>query len=122
MSILVIAEHDNAGLKAATLNAVTAAAEIGARLGTDIHVLVAGADCGTVAEHAARIQGVTRVKLADAAHYGDQTAENLAALAFATLDAVYLDHYGNQLRLERVRLYETPNCWADASRQDVAGS
>lgn len=50
------------------------------------------------------------------------TAENLAALAFARLDAVYLDHYGNQLRLERVRLYETPNCWADASRQDVAGS
>lgn len=50
------------------------------------------------------------------------TAENLAALAFTRLDAVYLDHYGNQLRLERVRLYETPNCWADASRQDVAGS
>lgn len=50
------------------------------------------------------------------------TAENLAALAFARLNAVYLDHYGNQLRLERVRLYETPNCWADASRQDVAGA
>ena len=49
------------------------------------------------------------------------TAENLAAIAFATLDAVYLDHYGNHLRLERVRLYETPNCWADALREDVAG-
>ncbi|MCK9387748.1 MAG: FAD-binding protein [Sulfuritalea sp.] len=87
MSILVIAEHDNAGLKAATLNAVTAAAEIGARLGTDIHVLVAGADCGTVAEHATRIRGVTRVKVADAAHYGDQTAENLAALIVAVVDS-----------------------------------
>ena len=50
------------------------------------------------------------------------TVENLAAIAFARLDAVYLDQYGNQLRLERIRLYETPNCWADASRQDVAGS
>jgi 6-pyruvoyltetrahydropterin/6-carboxytetrahydropterin synthase len=49
------------------------------------------------------------------------TAENLATIAFAKLDAAYLDHYGNHLRLERVRLYETPNCWADASRQDVAG-
>ncbi|TRZ65469.1 MAG: 6-carboxytetrahydropterin synthase QueD [Rhodocyclaceae bacterium] len=48
------------------------------------------------------------------------TAENLAALAFARLDAVYFDHYGNHLRLERIRLYETPNCWADALRRDVA--
>lgn len=46
------------------------------------------------------------------------TAENLVALAFARLDAVYQDRYGNQLRLERVRLYETPNCWADALRED----
>lgn len=50
------------------------------------------------------------------------TAENLAAIAFAILDAAYLDHYGNHLRLERVRLYETPNCWADALRQDLAAS
>lgn len=42
------------------------------------------------------------------------TAENLAMIAFARLDAVYQDRYGNHLRLERVRLYETPNCWADA--------
>lgn len=42
------------------------------------------------------------------------TAENLAALAFNILGAVYLDTYGNHLRLERVRLFETPNCWADA--------
>ena len=45
------------------------------------------------------------------------TAENLATIAFDTLDAVYRDSYGNHLKLERVRLYETPNCWADATRQ-----
>ncbi len=50
------------------------------------------------------------------------TAENLAATAFATLDAVYRDSYGNHLRLERVRLFETPNCWADALRADCAGN
>ena len=42
------------------------------------------------------------------------TAENLAQTAFEILDRVYRDTYGNALRLERVRLYETPNCWADA--------
>ncbi len=44
------------------------------------------------------------------------TAENLAAEAFRILDPAYHDVYANQLRLERVRLYETPNCWADATR------
>ena len=44
------------------------------------------------------------------------TAENLAQIAFERLDGVYRDTYGNHLRLERVRLYETPNCWADARR------
>ncbi|WP_263768653.1 6-carboxytetrahydropterin synthase QueD [Propionivibrio soli] len=44
------------------------------------------------------------------------TAENLVERAFAILDGVYKDTYGNALRLERVRLYETPNCWADAVR------
>lgn len=44
------------------------------------------------------------------------TAENLAQRAFSLLDAVYRDTYGNHLRLQRVRLYETPNCWADAVR------
>ena len=79
MSLLVIAEHDNASLKAATLNAVTAAAKIGG----EIHVLVAGSGCGAVAEQAAKVAGVAKVKVADAAHYGDQTAENLAALIVA---------------------------------------
>jgi electron transfer flavoprotein alpha subunit len=81
MALLVIAEHDNAVLKAATLNAVTAAAKIGG----EIHLLVAGANCGSVAEQAAKVAGVAKVKVADAAHYGDQTAENLAALIVAAV-------------------------------------
>ena len=48
------------------------------------------------------------------------TAENLARLAFAILDPVYRDTYGNQLRLARVRLFETPNCWADADRDTAS--
>lgn len=47
------------------------------------------------------------------------TAENLARIAFETLDPVYQASYGNRLRLERVRIYETPNCWADALRSDA---
>ncbi len=47
------------------------------------------------------------------------TAENLALIAFRILDQVYRDTYGNHLRLERVRLYETPNCWADALRGEA---
>ena len=79
MAILVIAEHDNASLKPATLNAVSAAAKIGG----DIHVLVAGSGCGAAAEAAAKVAGVAKVKVADAAHYADQTAESLAALIVA---------------------------------------
>lgn len=49
------------------------------------------------------------------------TAENLAMFAFRTLDGAYRDTYGNRLRLERVRIYETPNNWADCLRgEDVA--
>jgi 6-pyruvoyltetrahydropterin/6-carboxytetrahydropterin synthase len=44
------------------------------------------------------------------------TAENLVQRAFQILDAVYRDNYGNHLHLQQVRLYETPNCWADALR------
>jgi 6-pyruvoyltetrahydropterin/6-carboxytetrahydropterin synthase len=46
------------------------------------------------------------------------TAEHLALAAFLALDRAYTDRYGNGLRLERVRLYETPNCWADCDRAD----
>ena len=79
MAILVIAEHDNASLKAATLNTVSAAS----KLGSEVHVLVAGANCGAAAEQAAKVAGVTKVRVADAAHYDSQTAENVAALVVA---------------------------------------
>lgn len=48
------------------------------------------------------------------------TAENLALEAFRILDGEYRDSYHNQLKLERIRIYETPNCWADADRQALA--
>ena len=81
MSILVIAEHDNASLKAASLNAVAAAAEIAGHLEqTEIHVLVAGHQCAAVAEAAAAIAGVAKVILADAACFEHQLPESLAPL------------------------------------------
>ena len=76
MKTLVIAEHDNRHLAAATLNAVTAAA----RFGGEIDLLVAGADCGGVVAQACAVAGVARVLKADAAHYADALAENLAVL------------------------------------------
>ncbi|SIS77058.1 electron transfer flavoprotein subunit alpha/FixB family protein [Neptunomonas antarctica] len=76
MAILVIAEHDNSTLKAATLNAVTAATQ----MGSDVHVLVAGAGCLAVAEQAANVQGVSQVLLADDATYEHQLAENISLL------------------------------------------
>ena len=76
MPILVIAEHDNASLKGATLNTVSAAAKLGAA----IDVLVAGAGCGAAAEAASKLAGVAKVKVADAAAYAEQGAENVAAL------------------------------------------
>jgi len=79
MTILVIAEHDHASLKAATLNTVAAAQKIGG----EVHLLVAGANCQAAAQAAAQLQGVAKVKVADAAHYQDQTAENLTALVLA---------------------------------------
>ena len=74
MSILVIAEHDNDAVQAATLNTVTAARELGA----EIDVLVAGHNCSQVADSAAKIEGVTRVLLADHTVLEHQLAECLA--------------------------------------------
>ncbi len=79
MACLVIAEHDNATLKGATLNTVAAAA----RIGGDIHVLVAGGSCGAVAQAAAQIAGVSKVLVADAPHFADALAENVAAQVVA---------------------------------------
>ncbi|WP_291986096.1 FAD-binding protein [Candidatus Accumulibacter sp. ACC007] len=83
MAILVIAEHDNSSIKPATLNAVTAASKIGA----DVHLLVAGSACAPAADAAAKIAGVGKVLLADAAQYADQSPENLAALVVANAAA-----------------------------------
>jgi electron transfer flavoprotein alpha subunit len=76
MAILVIAEHNNAVLAAATLNTVAAAQQIDG----DIHLLVAGAGCGAVAEAAAKVQGVAKVLLADNAAFAHQLPENVAPL------------------------------------------
>ena len=76
MSVLIIAEHDNASLKAATRNAVTA----GLILGEEVHVLVAGHNCDAVVEASAQLAGVAKVFHASAAHYGYALAEELAPL------------------------------------------
>jgi electron transfer flavoprotein alpha subunit len=79
MSVLVLAEHDNKELSPGTLNTVTA----GLQLDTDVHVLVAGNGCGPVAEAAAKISGVTRVRVAQAPHLENPLAEPTAALLVA---------------------------------------
>ncbi len=84
MSILVVAEHDNAALRPVTLSVVAAAQAIGG----EFDVLVAGAGCASAAEEAARIGGARKVLLADNAAYEHALAENLAALV-ADLAAGY---------------------------------
>ncbi|CAM5186583.1 Electron transfer flavoprotein, alpha subunit OS=Castellaniella defragrans (strain DSM / CCUG 39792 / 65Phen) OX=1437824 GN=BN940_07236 PE=3 SV=1 [Castellaniella denitrificans] len=79
MSILVIAEHDNAQLGAATRNVVAAAAAIGG----EVHVLVAGAGARAVADQAAQVASVSKVLLADGPALAHGLAENLAAQVLA---------------------------------------
>ena len=76
MTVLVIAEHDNAALAAATLNTIAAACE----LGDDVHVLVAGAGCAGAAEAAAKAGGVGKVRVADHPACANSLAENVASL------------------------------------------
>ena len=76
MKTLVIAEHDNASVKPATLNAVAAAQA----LGGDIDILIAGADCSAAATEAAAIAGIGKVLCADNGAYGHQLAENVSLL------------------------------------------
>ena len=76
MGILVIAEHDNASLRPATLNTLTAAGE----LDGEVDILIAGADCAGAADAAAKLPGVAKVRVADAPEYGHELAENLAPL------------------------------------------
>ena len=79
MSALVIAEHDNVSLKGSTLNTITAATQCGG----EVHVLVAGHDCQAAAQAATQIAGVTKVLVADAAHFANGLAENAATQALA---------------------------------------
>ena len=79
MTTLVIAEHDNATLKASTLNTITAAVQVGG----DVHVLVAGANAGAVAAAAAAVAGVSKVLHADGPSLAEFLAENVAAQVLA---------------------------------------
>ncbi len=79
MSILVIAEHDQSDLLPATFNTVTAAAQVGG----EVHVLVAGQDCGAIAEAASKITGVSRVLVCDSVTHAQDITENVAALIHA---------------------------------------
>jgi electron transfer flavoprotein alpha subunit len=83
MTSLVIAEHDNATIKGATLNTVTAAIACGG----DVHVLIAGSNAGAAAAAAAKIAGVAKVIHADAAHFAHGLAENVAAQVLAIASA-----------------------------------
>ena len=82
MTTLVIAEHDNAALKPSTLNTIGAAG----RIGGPVHVLVAGHQCSPSAQAATKIQGVEKVRVADAQGYAHPLAENLAALVVSLAD------------------------------------
>ena len=83
MTTLVIADHDNNELKESTLNTVTAASAFG----NDIHVLVAGAGCASVADAASKIAGVTKVLCADDASLEHPLAEVLAPLIVGLADS-----------------------------------
>ena len=76
MSVLLVADHDNAALKIVTLNALAAALE----MDTSVDILVAGEGCSAVAEQAAKAANVGKVLLADNAAYAHQLPENVAAL------------------------------------------
>ena len=82
MSILVVAEHDNAEIKAATLNTIAAAVAIGG----EIHVLVAGDGCAAAGDAAAKIDGVAKVLVADSPEYANGIAENLTPLILSMAD------------------------------------
>lgn len=82
MTTLLIADHDNKTLKDATAKALTAATE----LGGEVHVLIAGKDCGGAAEDAGKLTGVTKVLVADAAEFEHQLAEPIAALVVSLAD------------------------------------
>lgn len=79
MAVLVIAEHDNASIRGATLNTVTAALSCGG----DVHILIAGHNAANAAQAATRVAAVSKVLLADGAQFEHQLAENVAAQVLA---------------------------------------
>ncbi len=81
MKTLVLVEHDGAHIKDATLATVTAASQLG-----EIHLLVAGKGIGGIADTAAKITGVQKVHVADAAHLEHQLAEDVAPIAAKLMD------------------------------------
>ncbi len=83
MTALVIAEHDNASLKGATLNTVTAAAQITKDGGGDVHILIAGHNAGAAAAAAAQVAGVAKVIHIEGEHFAHGLAENMAAQVLA---------------------------------------
>ena len=93
MSNLVIAEHDNASLGAATLNAITAASQIGG----DVHVLVAGSGAADVAAAAAQVNGVAKVLHADADHYKEAVSVELANLCLLYTSPSPRDQRGSRM-------------------------
>ena len=108
MSVLVIAEHNNQTLNPATLHAVSAAARLGV-----VHVLVAGSGAQAVAAQAARLVGVEKVLLADAPHYAEGLAEELAPLVVSlAADYRYLtaaaDAFGKNLMPRIAALLDCP--------------
>jgi electron transfer flavoprotein alpha subunit len=89
MPVLVIAEHDHATLKSATLHAITAALQMGGEQGGEVHVLVAGHNAGAAAQAAAAVAGVAKVLHAEAPYLAMPTAENIAATALSVLPGAY---------------------------------
>ncbi|GMQ51217.1 electron transfer flavoprotein subunit alpha/FixB family protein [Neisseria elongata] len=97
MNVLVIAEHNNQTLNPAVCHAVSAAAKLGS-----VHLLVAGSGAAAVAEQAVKVAGVEKVLLADAPHYAEALAEELAPLVVSlTADYRYIasaaDAFGKNL-------------------------
>jgi electron transfer flavoprotein alpha subunit len=76
MAVLLVADHNNAALGASTAKAMSAAKAIGG----DVHILVAGANCGAAAEAAAKLDGAAKVLVADAPQFANQLAEEMATL------------------------------------------
>jgi len=82
MSVLVLIEHDGKTVKDASLPTVTAASKLG-----EVHALVAGADVGAIAEQASKIEGVSKVHVADAPHLNHDLAEEVAPLAAKLMES-----------------------------------